>query len=220
MKEIVKGNTILFVLLFLYIAAGLILLIVFPKGDFELLINSGHHPFWDTFFYYITYFGDGILLSVIILIAALRKVYYGFLVLVSFLISTIIVQSLKRGVFDEYPRPSKFFDKLVDLHVVEGLELHSYHSFPSGHSSGAFSVFFMLALLIRNKFLAILFFFMAFFTAISRVYLLQHFLIDIYVGGIMGAITAILIYYYVEKRTTIKEKTFFNKSVFELFLAR
>lgn len=220
MKELVKSKSVIFSLLFLYLVAGFILLLVFPKGDFELLVNSGHHPFMDTFFYYITHFGDGLILVFIILLTGFRKLYYGFLVLLSFLISTVIVQSLKRSIFSEYPRPSKFFDSLIDLHVVEGLELHSYYSFPSGHSSGAFSVFFMLALLVKNKTLAIFFFIMAFVTAFSRVYLLQHFLIDIYVGGLMGAITAILVFYYIENKTTIKEKPIFNKSIFELFAAK
>jgi membrane-associated phospholipid phosphatase len=220
LKEFVKSKSLIFSLLFLYLVAGFILLLVFPKGDFELLVNSGHHPFMDTFFYYITYFGDGLILVSIILLIGFRKIYYGFLVLLSFLISTAIVQSLKRSVFSEYPRPSKFFDSLIDIHVVEGLELHSYHSFPSGHASGVFSVFIMLALFVKNKTLAIFFFMIAFLTAFSRVYLLQHFLIDIYVGGLMGAITAIMVYYYIENKTTLKERQVFNKSIFELFTAR
>jgi membrane-associated phospholipid phosphatase len=217
LKGLVKSNLITFSLLFLYIVAGFILLLVFPKGDFELLVNRGNHPLLDTFFYYITYFGDGILLLSIILLIGLRKVYYGFLALISFLISTAIVQGLKRSIFSEYPRPSKFFDSLIDIHVVKGLELHSFHSFPSGHASGVFSVFLMLALLAKNKFLSVFFVAIAVLTAFSRVYLFQHFLIDIYVGGLMGGFTAILVYWYVENKTSLKHKTFFKKSIFEFY---
>lgn len=217
MKEIIRKNYILFCLLFLYLGAGSIVLILFPKGDFELWINRKHHFFFDEFFFYVTYLGDGRILVPLILIAGLRKRYTGFMILVSFLLSTIVVQGMKRTFFAEYPRPSKFFEKMIDIHVIDGLELHSYYSFPSGHSSGAFGVFIMWALLVKNKSYAILFFFLAFLTAFSRIYLMQHFFIDTYFGAIAGAGIAVLVYYYLDLKSTLPQNQFLQKPLVGIF---
>jgi membrane-associated phospholipid phosphatase len=217
LKETVKNNPLLFIVFFIYAGIGLCLLIFFPKGGFELFVNKQNHPFWDTFFYYITYLGEGTLLVPIIILAALRKVYYGLLPMIVFLISTIIVQFMKRTYFSGYPRPSKFFEKHIDLHIVKDLELHAFYSFPSGHSSGAFAVFFTMALLVKNKTYGVLFFLLAILVAFSRVYLLQHFFIDTYFGALISIVISLLLYYWLEVKAEWSKKEIFQRPLYRIF---
>lgn len=41
--------------------------------------------------------------------------------------------------------------------MVDGVHLHSAHSFPSGHATGAFAVFMVLALIVKNPFWKVFF---------------------------------------------------------------
>jgi membrane-associated phospholipid phosphatase len=216
LKDIVQNNKVLFALLSLYLISGLFLLF-FEKGEIELFVNRHHNIYYDVFFSFVTRLGDGGVLLLIILAMSFRKIYYGILGLLTFLASTIIVQSLKRIIFYEYPRPSKFFEKYLDLHYVEGIELHSFFSFPSGHSSGAFSVFILLALISKNSLSAILFFLIALLVSFSRIYLMQHFFIDTYVGAFIGILTTALIYYFVGYRTNWNERPKFKQPLQTLF---
>ena len=61
------------------------------------------------------------------------------------------------------------------LHLVEGIDLHSVNSFPSGHSASAFALFLCLTIIIKNKALQPIFFTIACLVAYSRVYLRNTF---------------------------------------------
>ena len=217
MKDLILKNKLLVILIVLYFVAGLSVLIAFDKGEFELLVNRHHDPYLDVFFFYITYLGDGWGSALILVLVFLRRIYYGLLALISLLVSAVIVQSMKRLIFAEYPRPSKFFEKQIDLHFIDGLELHSYFSFPSGHSSGAFSVFIILALIAQNKIYAVFYFLLALLAAFSRVYLMQHFFIDTYFGAGIGIIVAILVYYYIDYRSSLPENTIVQRPLLKIF---
>jgi membrane-associated phospholipid phosphatase len=75
-------------------------------------------------------------------------------------------------------------------------------SFPSGHATSAFALFLCLAFLSANRYIKLISFMSACFIAFSRVYLSQHFLIDIYFGSIIGSTGAIAFYqvfYHVDR---------------------
>lgn len=189
----------------------------FDKGEFERIVNKRHHSYLDVFFFYITYLGDGWGSVIILFLIFLRKIYYGILALVSFLASTIIVQVMKRLIFADSPRPSKFFEKEIDLHIIQGLELHSFFSFPSGHSSGAFSIFIILAMVSKNQMLVAFYFILSVLVAFSRVYLLQHFFLDTFVGAWIAIIFAFLTYYYIEFKSTLPQKAILHKPLLKAF---
>ncbi|NJK86360.1 MAG: phosphatase PAP2 family protein [Bacteroidales bacterium] len=67
-----------------------------------------------------------------------------------------------------------------------------YFSFPSGHATSAFALFFCLAVLVHQNSMKLLFFMSALLISFSRVYLSQHFLLDVYVGSFIGLIISIL----------------------------
>lgn len=180
--------------------SGFIILIQYSSVDLHLVLNKYFNSFADHFFYYATILGDGIVASIITLICLFINLKKGIIVATSWLIASGITQLLKRFVFEDAPRPFKFFQGIHDLHLVPGLEMNSSLSFPSGHSTAAFALYCALALVSKNKSLQVLFFLLAVIAAYSRVYLSQHFFIDIYVGSLIGTLTSIFIFILFAKR--------------------
>jgi hypothetical protein len=64
-KEFLRSPFIAFCLGMLWILAYPLLF--FPKGELVLLINQHHTPYLDLFFKYITYFGDGSIMAILLI---------------------------------------------------------------------------------------------------------------------------------------------------------
>jgi membrane-associated phospholipid phosphatase len=118
-------------------------------------------------------------------------------ILLAYAISSGLVQFLKHAVFTDFHRPMHYLSEVSGIHVVDGIELNYHNSFPSGHTTAAFSFFIVFALYFKKQWIKSLFVLLAIFVAFTRVYLLQHFLIDTLVGSIIGSIFAIIFYYLI-----------------------
>lgn len=165
----------------------LIFYLYYGKINSFLIINQFHHPVADIFFKYFTNLGDGLVWIFLLLATyfiAKKKIW---IVVANFMISTIFAQGLKHLFFTEALRPIALMSGGYDLHFVEGVKIYTQHSFPSGHTTTAFAIAFTIILLLKknNKFKYIGLF-MAFMVAYSRVYLAQHYLIDVIAGGFLG----------------------------------
>ncbi len=112
------------------------------------------------------------------------------------------------------PRPSSYFPESANIYYVEGIDIHSFHSFPSGHSAQAFAIFLIVTLFSKNKNWGVLFFILAFSTTLSRMYLMQHFLLDTYFGALIATIIALATYFYFMNHTTLSEKERWQKGLF------
>jgi membrane-associated phospholipid phosphatase len=215
--RIIKENRVFFFCMGLYVLTGIFILLLVPKGNLERELNAYNNSWLDNFFLVVTELGNGAFLVLLIFLLFMKKMYDGILAMICFLSSTIVVQSVKRLAFPEAPRPISFFEPTLNLHYVSSIEIHKLLSFPSGHTAGAFTVFCLLAILFRNKYLAVIFFLTAFMVALSRMYLLQHFFADTYFGAIFGTVTTMLCYYFIQYRTAWSESPKLNRSVFEIF---
>lgn len=194
MKNILRDNIAFLVPYLALLLSVLPFLLVFPKGDIHLWMNSYNSNFSDFFFRIITFMGDGVFVcmaGVLFLFISFRS---SVLILSSYLFSGLIVQIFKRFVFTNSPRPSVFFEHYGALHVVQGVEMHGSGSFPSGHSASAFALFLILAMITKDNRLKVLCLPAATAVAFSRVYLSQHFLMDVYAGSIIGVASAVLVY--------------------------
>ena len=213
MKKIIWDNRYYIILFLLFVLVGGIILLYTEKGDVVRWVNQRHNIIASYFFYYGTYFGAE-LVPVICLIFLFIRIKYFFVLGAANLLASIIVRFLKRIVFSTYPRPSKFFEELGEIvNVVDGVSLHSNFSFPSGHSASGFALFFAIALCIKNKKLwAVILFFFSIAVAFSRVYLVQHFFMDIYAGAIIAFIVTLLVYFYFDTRVWYHEP-WANKSL-------
>ncbi len=158
-------------------------------------INATHRAWADAFFAHFTHVADGWVPTLLaLLILFLRDLRAFLMVGLSCGLSAIVVQTLKRGVFADHHRPLLFKDQLGDMAWVQGIEQHSYFSFPSGHSTAAFSMCLALAVVLGRKQLVLPLFGLACVLAYSRVHLSQHFTEDILAGSAVGTFTAVAVH--------------------------
>ncbi len=177
----------------LYFLVFGVILVSTAHGDIMLWFNEQHTPFWDIFFKYCTHLGDGALLGVLGLILLLTN-YYRFLTfMIAVALQTVFVHVFKQWLFAGEPRPKTYFmDQIDTLNFVEGVTVRGYDSFPSGHTASGFVLFFFLILLIENKVLKLLCLLTGLLVGLSRIYLIQHFARDVYVGSLFGVLSVVL----------------------------
>lgn len=176
-------------------------LLQYDKCLIHATVNKmvGNPPI-DTFFKYITHLGDGVIAVLICVIVLLLNAKKGIYILLTYVISGLTTNILKTYIFD-VNRPHfvyGFYGYLMpqyNIKYVEGVDMHGLNSFPSGHSTTAFAIFISLAIITENKFLKLFFFLLAFLGAFSRMYLSQHWLVDITVGSLIGTGAAIIFYF-------------------------
>ncbi len=165
------------------------------KAELHLWLNGYHTDFLDTFFRCVTKLGEAIpyLIAVLLLF---HKVGQGLFVLIGQLSSGLLTQILKH-IFNE-PRPLRYFtDNMLDISsiLVDGVTMRSWFSFPSGHTTAIFALFFSLTLLTRNNTLKFMYLLLAILGGYSRIYLSQHFAIDVWVGSMIGTLVICGFYY-------------------------
>ncbi|OGU14472.1 MAG: hypothetical protein A2X61_14465 [Ignavibacteria bacterium GWB2_35_12] len=214
-KKLFRENSYFFTFYLAFLVTGLYPVLFMKKGDFLLWLNSLHNPTLDFFFKYVTYFGDGIAyIAIAILLLLFVNGRYFLFAIAGYATSGIAAQIIKR--IADTPRPKLFFGDSVPLHFVEGVSIFSYNSLPSGHSASAFSLFLLLSIITQNKKIGIFYFFVALLIALSRVYLVQHFVIDIYIGSIIGMVFTILCYFLIIKLGQNSSKKWLYKPVINL----
>jgi membrane-associated phospholipid phosphatase len=189
-------------------------LILFPKGQEFLFLNDYHNRRWDVFFKMITLLGDwpAYLLAFLFFFASLRW-KSALLVLSMAILVPVLSQSSKA--FFKHPRPGLFFkgkEQFNHLRWVSGVTLHKgLTSFPSGHTLSAFTVFSLLAFSFNGrKIQLILFIALPMLVGCSRIYLIQHFVEDVWMGSCMGFLLAFILYYFFVKENGKGGKLLFS----------
>lgn len=168
----------------------LVLLLQQEKGKTELWINSYHSISADFIFKNITYLGDGIIIAVPILILLFVRYSYSILLAWATVIHMLVVVSCKQIFFKGIPRPAEY---LMDssFYTVPGVSVHHWNSFPSGHTASVFMLACVLAMINSKKMLPqIILFIIAILVGFSRVYLMQHFVMDVLAGSLVGVWSA------------------------------
>lgn len=173
-------------------------LIRLDKETIHLYIDSLGTPSWDGLFLFFTYLGDGLTFVAVTLLlllggVKLRTVAAVGLTGVSVL---LLIGILKNWVFPGVLRPSLHFEEGV-LRTIEGLEMHGRQSFPSGHTTSGFALSAILAFWINRRWASVLLFLIAVGIGFSRMYLNQHFLVDVFAGSLLGTLIAWGIYYWI-----------------------
>jgi len=172
----------------LLLATGALLLLTPPQTAF-FWVNAHHSAAGDWFFGLFTFVGDGAFYVLVSLGLLWVRFRWALLSLVSFLLTSAAAQALKRLAFTGHPRPVSYFSEhpgFPALRLVAGETMNGLHSFPSGHTTTAFSVFVLLSVLARRRRWGLLFLLLAVGVAFSRVYLAQHFVEDVLAGSALG----------------------------------
>lgn len=85
---------------------------------------------------------------------------------------------------------------------------HNFHSFPSGHTIAAFTLAASIALLFPR--FQILSLSLAFLLSLSRIFLLDHFLSDLFATAIIGMMIAQMVHLMLQKVTGKKSRRYAN----------
>jgi len=195
--SVFQENKIFFRCFLLFLLVGGLALFNYPQGSLLLYFSEHRHPLIDLFFKYGTKIGEEPTYLLLLLISLFIRFRYA--LLIPLLGGLITIVSFLSKSFFQHPRPSAYYRELGQLEsitTVEGVSLlGSLTSFPSGHTMSGFALFTFVALVFpRKKMVGLLFFLLALIVGISRIYLVQHFLKDVYLGAIMGTGIGVLLY--------------------------
>lgn len=179
-------------------------------------INAHHTLFFDLFFSLATHLADGILPALLALLLLFVRDMRSFLMMgFGTGLSALAVQLLKHQVFPHMHRPGKFREGLGDMLWVEGVELNSHFSFPSGHATAAFSMCLALAVILGRPRWGIAMALVAAILSFSRVYLSQHFTQDILAGAALGTLVTFLVYLWLY-RSVFAKRAWLDRRPFQL----
>lgn len=180
-----------YVLYSVFFMASFILIVSMNKFSLHKLMNSYHHPFFDWFFKYSTHLGDGAVFGVLVLVFLFINRKMALVFLTSGVLTLLITHLLKKVIFYGIARPLGAMSG-EELHLVQGVKMAFWHSFPSGHTTTAFAVFTILCLYFRKCKSQYVWLALAMIAGLSRVYLSQHFLLDVFVGSFIGCCIAFM----------------------------
>ena len=205
--------------LVLALVLGIALLIT-PKAELHFALCQPHTTGLDTIVPIITNLVDWLPYLCVILLLFYRVGWATFLAS-NLLLSTVIVQPIKHIVCA--PRPLTWFAENmpdVTLPLVEGVRMNHWLSFPSGHTTTFFVLFYSLSIILcaenvtGKMILSFLCFLCASFGAYTRIYLSQHFALDIFAGILIAVFSTLSLYFFLVKKT--KDTQFWGWNVQKL----
>lgn len=219
MKELLKnkGYKLFLILYIVFAIIGTAIILFSSRGDVLLFINDISRIQWDTTVNLITDIGLGGFMVIVSLILVVFKIRYAIAGLLNLALVGLFTNTLKSFFKADWFRPLHYFlyDDLPRF--IYTAELNYFSTFPSGHTMTIFAMMGLFAYLFKKKALAILFFVMAVLVALSRVYLLQHFFIDVFAGAFLGMICTFIILWLSEYKIGFLKRGAFDKSLIQLF---
>jgi len=187
----------------LLIGLGVTIVLTQDHGFFVLWLNEYHTSSADFFFRYWTYIGDGLAVVVVFLTLLTFMRRHAYVLALLGITLAGVSAFLKQIVFGKVPRPAKYFEGNEVLDFVEGVKVHHWYSFPSGHTMTAFVLAVYLLMMTKKPHWSLFLLITATFVGVSRMYLNLHFLKDVLAGAIVGTMLAWFFYWlfrnYLEK---------------------
>lgn len=196
-KPFTSYNPFYIIPFIVWIIIGGVILLVYPATEIFMWVNGHNTPFVDVLMLRTTMLGEGLVIALILLLLlgmkSYRNIWYVVLALACSIIPSIITQVIKRQI--GAPRPLKLLAGSDWLHTLSDWPQLMENSFPSGHTCGAFSLFTLLAMLLKRPYRiwGLLLIILAMAVAYSRMYLAVHFFADVYVGSIIGCVFSLII---------------------------
>lgn len=198
-----KNKIFLSLSLILIAVLGLALLYI-PKGELHLLLCDHHTPARDIFYRYYTSVAEWFPYIVCIAILLFGRIGDGVFASSAMILSALSTQILKHIV--NAPRPVTWFEKYMtdtQLPLVEGVKMNHWFSFPSGHTTSFFALALVASILLTRLHretkmtscvIQILLFLLAAIGGYSRIYLSQHFALDVFAGILVGCLITLACY--------------------------
>lgn len=208
-----KKNALFLIPACLLLGVGIVFLLLYPKDVIHITQNGWYHTILDPVFKYGTNLGDGLVFvaSIVGLLFISYRKATG--MLYAALFTLVFIGLFKQVIFKGEPRPHKYFIEKYELRLVEGVRNHNSNSFPSGHTTTAFAICGLLAFYFKKRWVKVIALVLAILAGYSRIYLSQHFLVDVVAGGFLGIFIAMLSYYlsYLNKKQWANKGLLKNK---------
>ena len=188
----------------LIVALGLALIYI-PKGELHLLLCDRHTHARDIFYRYYTHVAEWFPYVLCVLLLLFGRIGNGVFASAALLLSALTTQLFKHIV--NAPRPLTWFAEHmpdIQLPLVENVKMNYWYSFPSGHTTSFFALFFAISIISTKKLsiinyqlsiaLQILLVILATLGGYSRIYLSQHFTADVLGGACVGMLITLACY--------------------------
>ena len=218
------NNTFIGLSLILIAVLGLALLYV-PKGELHLLLCDRHTPARDIFYRYYTQVAEWFPYVLCVVLLLFSRIGDGVLATAGLALSALTTQIFKHLI--NAPRPVTWFAEHmpdVQLPLVEGVRMNYWFSFPSGHTTSFFALFYALSIIctyhltakrpystLACGLLQAALWALAALGGYSRIYLSQHFAADVFAGMIVGIGITIVCYSVLHR---FEDKKWYNYRVF------
>jgi len=176
------------------------------KIPLQISTNQFTSDSLDLFFLFITKLAEGWLTVPILIYFLINDWRKAILIGICYGVTAIIAIIIKNYAFDVNSRPFgvSVLNQLESYHWIKNYKMPTGNSFPSGHTTTAFTFAIILSLLNKNKWLSIPFVLIAGLIGFSRTFLSFHFLIDVVVGSIIGGVTTFSLYVMLNNRFRFK----------------
>ncbi len=191
------------------------IILMTKKHETLLIINGFNNNVLDQLMYHITRLPELFFIVFIIILSAFfeRKTFMAAVVAMSLCGISIVI--FKQIIFSDFERPFAWLSQnKIKYHHVAGISLHSNGSFPSGHTMSAFCALALAGFISKNGFVQFFLFILACASAYSRVYVAQHYLVDVYAGALIGYFYALFFYQLFSNKlkTPYWQNSIFRKS--------
>lgn len=165
-----------------------------------LYINAHNSPELDKIMYHITRLPELAYIVFIVVLGLFLEKRNFLSIVISLSLCGLLILLFKEVLFPHMTRPFEWLNsEHIPFHKVDGIRLHSNGSFPSGHTMSAFCALALIGFASRKGWIQILLFLLAVLSGYSRVYVAQHYLMDVYTGALIGFILAVLVQYALNK---------------------
>lgn len=225
MRSLFRQNAVFLTLsLLLALSLGLALIYI-PKGELHLLLCDRHTHARDIFYRYYTTLAEWLPYVICVALLLFAKLGEGIFASTAMLISTLLTQVCKHIV--NAPRPVTWFTEQfpdIQLPLVDGVRMNLWYSFPSGHTTSFFAMTLVLCSLLTRKprnpryprttstLIQLLLFALATLGAYSRIYLSQHFAMDVFAGLLVGVLSTLASYAIFYR---FQDKKWYNYRIFQ-----
>jgi len=215
MSKFVSSNKYFLICSFLFFLLGGVILSQIEKPDAIFFFSERRSTFSDLFFSFFTKVGEEFSYLIFFIAFLFVKIRYAMLIPLTGIVVAIFSNILKT--YFKHDRPLMFLENIgldAQINFVEGIELYTGQtSFPSGHTMSSFALYGMIAFIIsRKKIWGVLLFLIALLVGLSRIYLVQHFFQDVYLGAMLGVLIAIAVY-LLQGKLQLDEHHWMNQSL-------
>ena len=200
----------------LFVLGGIVVFLTTKHGDVVLFVNRYSKEEWDAFALFLTNLGLGTFVACVMGALLFWKVRYGLSGLVNLGLVGIFTGVLKKAIFSDRLRPFNYFYYDDFTRFIYTAELNYHFSFPSGHTMTIFAAMSLLAYFIGKKWVGALFFLFALIIGFTRIYLLQHFFLDVFVGGVTGVVCTILTISLLNGALRLQRFSWFEKPIYKI----